>query len=96
MQDGAQDAVQVDVHDVLEKFPLPDVVPVLKKHGGQEYEYDDLPHDAFVVFGGENIGKRDNDSSQHDAKEDGDSSLMNIVALGLWKVVPCDVGNRKT
>lgn len=34
MQDGAQDAVQVDVHDVLEKFPLPDVVPVLKQHGG--------------------------------------------------------------
>lgn len=70
VKDGAQNAVKVDIHDILEKLPLPDVVAVLEQHRRQQYQYYNLPHYALIALGGKYVSEGNYYSPQHHAEDD--------------------------
>jgi len=67
----------------LEEFAFTNVVAVFEEHGRQEQEDDDVVKGCAVLVIIEGVGKECKTDSKHDSQQDGHSSLMNIVALGL-------------
>lgn len=95
VEDGAENAVQVDIHDVLEKLPFPDVVPVLKKHRRQQYQNYNLPHYALIALGGKYVSEGNYYSPQYHTENDRHRSLMNIVALKITSDILSGAGSRQ-
>ena len=82
VNDGAEDAVQVDVHYVLEELPLPDIVTILKEHGRQQEQDGDIPEIPEVFLVAEEGRVEEEDGHAYDAAaEDGHCSLMDVIAL---------------
>lgn len=65
VQNGADDAVQINIHDVLEKLAFSDVIAVLKQHWRQQYQEYQISQGLSVLV----IGKYDHVECDEDSQE---------------------------